>query len=261
MTRGDLPLFSPGDAKAAGMWYTLLTIQSGRKCFMPQKTGFHGQVSDSFRAALFLILSGGFQDAYTYCNRGRVFANAQTGNIVLMSTHLFEGQWGEAVKYLIPLAAFILGTVASEWMHIRLKGCHRLHWRQTVLLLEMGILLAVPFLPHGLDPLANGLVSFVCALQLQAFHKIRGHAYASTMCIGNMRSGTEALCTYLHTRDKAFLHKSLTYFAVIGVFAVGAGLGSYMTNRLGEGALWVCCGLLLVSFLMMFARETPEQTR
>ena len=79
---------------------------------MPQKTGFHGQVSDSFRAALFLILSGGFQDAYTYCNRGRVFANAQTGNIVLMSTHLFEGQWGEAVKYLIPLAAFILGTVA-----------------------------------------------------------------------------------------------------------------------------------------------------
>lgn len=126
---------------------------------MPQKTGFHGQVSDSFRAALFLILSGGFQDAYTYCNRGRVFANAQTGNIVLMSTHLFEGQWGEAVKYLIPLAAFILGTVASEWMHVRLKGCRRLHWRQTVLLLEMGILLAVPFLPHGLDPLANGLVS------------------------------------------------------------------------------------------------------
>lgn len=226
---------------------------------MPQKTGFHGQTSDSFRAALFLILSGGFQDAYTYCNRGRVFANAQTGNIVLMSTHLFEGQWGEAVKYLIPLAAFILGTVASEWMHIRLKGCRRLHWRQTVLLLEMGILLAVPFLPHGLDPLANGLVSFVCALQLQAFHKIRGHAYASTMCIGNMRSGTEALCAYFHTRDIAILHKALTYFGVIVLFALGAGFGALLTNVFSVRAIWFSCALLTISFFMMFIKETEAK--
>lgn len=40
----------------------------------------HGQMSDSFRAAVFIILSGGFQDAYTYFCRGEVFANAQTGN-------------------------------------------------------------------------------------------------------------------------------------------------------------------------------------
>ena len=218
-------------------------------------------MSESMLTAAFVVLSGGLQDAYTYLCRGQVFANAQTGNIVLFSAYLFEGAWDHCLRYLIPVLSFMAGIFAAECIHRRFKHMEKVHWRQTVLLLEMGILLAVPFLPHGLDPLANGLVSFVCALQLQAFHKIRGHAYASTMCIGNMRSGTEALCTYLHTRDKAFLHKSLTYFAVIGVFAVGAGLGSYMTNRLGEGALWVCCGLLLVSFLMMFARETPEQTR
>lgn len=27
---------------------------------------FHGQMSDTFRAAVFVTLSGGFQDAYTY---------------------------------------------------------------------------------------------------------------------------------------------------------------------------------------------------
>lgn len=32
----------------------------------------HGQMSDSFRAAVFIILSGGFQDAYTYFCRGEV---------------------------------------------------------------------------------------------------------------------------------------------------------------------------------------------
>ena len=40
---------------------------------------FRGQMSDSFRAAVFIVLSGGFQDAYTYTCRGEVFANAQTG--------------------------------------------------------------------------------------------------------------------------------------------------------------------------------------
>lgn len=39
---------------------------------MKLKNGFHGQMSDKFRAAVFIILSGGFQDAYTYCCRGSV---------------------------------------------------------------------------------------------------------------------------------------------------------------------------------------------
>ncbi len=42
-------------------------------------------MSDSMLTAFFIILSGGLQDAYTYCCRGKVFANAQTGNIVLLS--------------------------------------------------------------------------------------------------------------------------------------------------------------------------------
>ena len=42
-------------------------------------------MSDSMLTAAFIILSGGLQDAYTYLCRGKVYANAQTGNIVLLS--------------------------------------------------------------------------------------------------------------------------------------------------------------------------------
>ena len=38
-----------------------------------------GQMSDSMLTAVFIILSGGLQDSYTYLCRGKVFANAQTG--------------------------------------------------------------------------------------------------------------------------------------------------------------------------------------
>jgi uncharacterized membrane protein YoaK (UPF0700 family) len=38
-----------------------------------------------FIIAVFFTLAGGFMDAYSYLARGHVFANAQTGNIVLFA--------------------------------------------------------------------------------------------------------------------------------------------------------------------------------
>ena len=215
----------------------------------------HGQMSDSFRAAVFIILSGGFQDAYTYGCRGEVFANAQTGNIVLLSTALFQQEWPTAMKYLIPVGALLVGTAVAELVHIRLKNYEKLHWRQLILIVEIVLLFVVGLLPDRVNALANALVSFVCALQVQTFHKVRGHAYASTMCIGNMRAGTEALCAYVRSRDREILRKAGTYFGVIAVFAAGAGLGRLLTEQIGLRAVWICCALLTVSFAMMFVPE------
>ncbi len=213
------------------------------------------QMSDRMRTAAFIILSGGFQDAYTYCGRGGVFANAQTGNIVLMSSNFFSGRFAAGIKYLVPIAAFLLGTAVAECVHRKWKYYRALHWRQIVLACEMAMLFAVGFLPQEANALANALVSFVCALQVQAFHKVRGHVYASTMCIGNMRSGVEALIGYFHGRDKAQRRRAATYFTVILLFAPGAGIGCIAAKRFGEKAIWVCCGLLAVSFALMFQRE------
>ena len=106
---------------------------------------------------------------------------------------------------------------------------------------------------------ANAVVSFVCAMQVQTFRKVRGHAYASTMCIGNMRSGTEALCAYFHTRDKEILHQTLTYFGVVLLFALGAGISSIATLHWGAGTIWLSCGLLTVSFLIMFIHDEEQK--
>ena len=81
---------------------------------MHLKTRFHGQMSDTFHAAVFVTLSGGFQDAYTYICRGQVFANAQTGNIVLLSAALLRGDWAVCLRYAIPLLSFVFGTMAAD---------------------------------------------------------------------------------------------------------------------------------------------------
>lgn len=218
----------------------------------------NGQMSDAFRTALFVILSGGFQDAYTYCCRGEVFANAQTGNIVLMSSAFFIGDWNTVLKYIIPVVSFLIGTAVAELIHVRFKPCEKIHWRQIILIIEIVLLFGVGYMPRRFNALANAVVSFVCAMQVQTFHKVRGHAYASTMCIGNMRSGVEALCAYFHVHDKAILRKALTYFGVIAVFAVGAGIGTVITKIVGDKSIWLCCLLLSVSFVMMFVSEEEK---
>ena len=218
-----------------------------------------GQMSESLLTAAFIILSGGLQDAYTYLCRGKVFANAQTGNIVLFSAYLFDGERGHCTRYLIPVLSFLLGIFVAECIHRHFKYMEKVHWRQLIILAEIVLLFAVGFLPQEVNTLANALVSFVCAMQVQTFRKVRGHAYASTMCIGNMRSGTEALCVYFHTHDREVLYKTLTYFGVIGLFAVGAGLGALLTAHFAERGIWASCGLLAVSFLIMFIHEEEEK--
>ena len=66
----------------------------------------HKQMSEAFLTAAFLSISGGLQDAYTYLARGNVFANAQTGNIVLLSQHIANGDLASTIHYLIPLSFF-----------------------------------------------------------------------------------------------------------------------------------------------------------
>lgn len=219
---------------------------------------FRGQMSDTFRAAIFVTLSGGFQDAYTYICRGGVFANAQTGNIVLLSAALLQRDWATCLKYSIPLVSFLFGTLLAEFIHFRFRNYRYLHWRQMVLGAEIFLLFCVCFMPHSLDPLANALVSLVCAMQVHSFHKIHGHVYASTMCIGNLRSAAEALGEYIHSHDPKALESARTYFGIILIFGAGAALGSYVTQLIGARAILGCCVLLLVSFVLMFARAEPN---
>ena len=106
------------------------------------------QMSEAFITSVFLALSGGFQDAYTYFTRDEVFSNAQTGNVVLMSQHFMLGEWQRGLHYLIPLLAFAGGVFFADCVQGKFKYANRLHWRQGILLLEILILFGVGFIPQ-----------------------------------------------------------------------------------------------------------------
>ena len=216
------------------------------------------QMSDSLLLNLLLAFSGGFQDAYTYIVRDKVFANAQTGNIVLMSTHFMVGNYGKGLRYLFPIFSFMLGVFIADTIQYKFKNAKILHWRQGIVLSEVAIMLIVGFLSQEHNMLANCMISFACAMQLFSFKKVHSNPYASTMCIGNLKSGVSALSTYLRTRNAIDLNKALDYFVVILVFAFGAGFGGNLSLLFNEKTIWISACLLIVGTIMMDLDRKPS---
>ena len=147
----------------------------------------HIQPSESLANGLLLAFAGGMMDAYTYLCRGQVFANAETGNLVLLGIQLAQRNWGRALYYLWPIMSFALGVLLTEWLRSHFTPLPGLpHWRQLVLVVECGGLLLVSLLPVGpLDWLANVIVSFVSAMQIESFRKFEGLLLCHPpLCVG-----------------------------------------------------------------------------
>ena len=217
----------------------------------------NNQMSETFRLGAVLALAGGFLDAYTYLVRGKVFANAETGNMVLLGVNLLNGQWEKALGYVAPILAFAIGVVVAEAIKKRVQE-RSLHWRQISLLAEMVILLVVCFLPQSMNNAANVAVAFVCAVQVESFRKVHGNAFATTMCTGNLRSGTERLWQFLQSGKRESLTQAGRYYGIIFFFIVGAALGSFTSGILAERAVFVPCLLLFAAFLMMFKKKKKQ---
>ena len=222
--------------------------------YMKQKTGL--QMSSSLPVMILLNLSGGTQDACSYFLRDHVFANAQTGNIVLMGCYLISEDLRNSIRYFLPVAFFALGVLMACLIHSRFRHTGKIHWRHLVLTLEIILLFIVGFIPGQLNWLANGLTSFACAMQVQSFRTVRGSAYASTMCIGNLRSGMDHF--YKAITEKEELKTAAIYLTAIGSFTIGAACGGHLTNHFSYRTIWISCGLLILCFLLMLIEEEDD---
>lgn len=211
-------------------------------------------MSQSYSVGLLLAFVGGYLDVYTYVCRGGVFANAQTGNMVLMAIGIAEGKAGMIVKYTLPILAFMLGVLVVEWVRHKYRFNTTIHWRQIIIALEILVLFSIAFVPSGVqDDLVNIAVAFVCSMQVESFRTFEGtSSYATTMCTGNLRTATEHLFYSGVNRDRAVCKKSLKYYGIIVIFIVGATTAMLTTKACGEKSILIACFLLMLVFMMMF---------
>lgn len=215
------------------------------------------QISDSIPCGILLALSGGCMDAYSYLFRDHIFANAQTGNMLLFGVNLANGDIFEALRYLWPVLAFTAGIILSDIINQK-SSVIRIHWRQISVLVEAVILAIVSFMSVELNPVANVMISFACGIQVESFRKIHGNSIATTMCIGNLRSGTYNLDRYLDTGENSYLRKAVLYYGVIASFVVGAVIESRCISFMGNKAILLSVLLLLSALIIMFRKADGD---
>ncbi len=222
------------------------------------------QMSETYLVAAILASAGGFLDAYSYLVRGHVFANAQTGNIVLLGMNFFERDWLECAKYLMPILMFVVGVLLADRMRIKLANSS-LHWRQHIILIEAVVLGAVTYLPigGGYDLIANTLISFVCSLQVESFRKVHSLSFATTMCTGNLRTATEHVSLYLTEKDSEHLKAAFKLYGIIAFFVVGVIIGSLLCTALERAGLIFVIFQLIAVFVLMFidVEKQEEQSK
>lgn len=217
------------------------------------------QMSESIELGIVLALAGGFMDAYSYVCRDGVFANAQTGNMLLLGVHISQGEFALALHYLCPVLAFAIGIALADIVRYHLQGKNLIHWRQISVFCEAAVLFGVSFLSQDMNLLANSLTSFACGIQVESFRKIHGNGIATTMCIGNLRSGTQNLCEFFHTGERRSAEKGMLYYGIILCFILGAVIGNAFVKVFAESAIRICSIFLLLAFVMMFVdREAAE---
>ncbi len=209
-------------------------------------------MSEALPLGLLLALTGGILDAYTYLNRGAVFATAETGNLVLLGVNLAMGHWLKVIYYLLPISSYAAGLLVTLAFHRRSDKLF-FHWRQFVVLTECLVVLLATIIPQGdLDPLVNCMIAFISAMQVQTFRKFRGCACATTMCTGNLRSGVEALYFHLADKEPGSLDRAKVYFGLIAFFVTGAVISSLLAPLFAGQAILVAILPLAASFLLMF---------
>ena len=202
------------------------------------------QISESLPIMILLTLSGGFMDAYSYLCRGEVFANAQTGNILLFGVNLSMGHWSKTLQYVCPVLAFAIGIAAAEFVRRKFTNRKHVHWRQIIVFCEAAILFGVMFIPQEFNLLANSLTSLACGAQVESFRKIQGSGMA-----------TQSICDYWFTKDKTAMEKGFLFFGIIAIFTIGAIMGNVSVRLFSEKAILVSSILLITAFSIMLINK------
>jgi uncharacterized membrane protein YoaK (UPF0700 family) len=200
--------------------------------------------------ACLLSLSGGFLDAFTYVGHGGVFANAMTGNIILMGVSAAAGDWRQALHHLPPLFAFMAGVFLAQAIRLPILRLGARWPALLSLILEIAVLAVIAFLPRGFPDIWIVLsISFVAAVQNSSFTRVRGLPYNSVMTTGNLRRFAEGLFTGVVPRhDPQVLGQAEVFGAICLAFLVGAVIGGLTAGWLHNAALAV--PVLVLAFVL-----------
>ncbi len=209
-----------------------------------------------------MMCIGGFYGGYTYSCRGGVFCNAQTANIVLFAMAVGQANWSRAIYYLIPMAAYLGGTVLSEYLPNTVKKHSHIRWDTVFVGFEMAVVLILGFIPESVPvQISQVLVNFICSMQYNTFRRAENIPMATTFCTNHVRQIGVYLVKWLrHRKEINLLKRSMYHTGMIFVFILGVIAATVLSKYFGIRAIWFAEILLTYTFFdLLHADLTKEK--
>ena len=225
-----------------------------------EKLNFKKLTSESVELGILLAIVGGFLDAYTFVGHGGVFANAQTGNVVLMGIEAATGKWGEAILHAVPVLAFVIGVIVAEILKKPSVSMFVPDAERAVLILEIAVLFLVGFIPYtGPNLIVTVAISFVSAVQVSSFRKLEGSTYNTTMITGNLRSSIHEIYNAVTKKDNKSALQAVRFSTINLSFLTGAVFGALLTSFIGVKAVWAAVIILICSVVLFGIDESKSK--
>jgi uncharacterized membrane protein YoaK (UPF0700 family) len=206
---------------------------------------------NSLRVAALLAAAGGFLDAFTYVGHGHVFANAMTGNVVLLAVSAVSGDGRQALAHLLPIVSFVAGVAAAGVLRLPRVSAWTRDPAVAALVFEIALLFALSWIPR--EGSSEGIVlavAFASAMLVTVFPRVDAFTYNATFTTGNIRQFAESAFLVAFSplpRDSALRRKPRVFAVLIGSFLVGAATGATTVARWHNRALVVPMTLLSVA--------------
>jgi len=201
-------------------------------------------------AGLVLLVATGFVDSYTFLAHGHVFAEAMTGNLVLIGIGVVQPEIVEFWRPLAAFAAFVAGVALLWAISARSRPGTRAPQVAT-LTFEVAVLVLVGFVPSSVPQVAIvAAIAFASGLQIAAFQRLGLAKFTTTVMTSNSLHAVNAALTAWASGSRQDRVVAGHLAAGLAAFVVGVFAGALLTNALDTHASWVAAGLFAISGLV-----------
>ena len=229
-----------------------------------QKTTDSQEFLECEKLWVYVVLMGiaGFYGAYTYSIRGGVFCNAQTANFVLFAMSLGNRHWSNAFYYLIPMTAYLGGSILSEAVAKPVKRFLMIRWDTLLIFIEIVTVIFLGFLPENAPyQISQITINFICSMQYNTFRRAQNVPMATTFCTNHLRQTGIALVHAIHhLEDTGGFRRMFLHLGMLSSFVIGGIVATVLCGFFLGKAIWVTLlPLILLLIRLLYADLKKEK--
>ena len=209
---------------------------------------------------ILMIAVGGFLGAYTFVLKGGVFCNAQTANFVMLAVQIGEANWSRALYFVIPISAYLLGAVLSEFLPKRVNNLEILRWDTFFVGFEIIVVFILGFVPDDAPPqICQVAINFIASMQYNTFRQAKRVPMATTFCTNHLRQIGINLVKWFHKHNLSAKERLNMHVLMLLSFVSGGIVSTFLCTYLKGKAIWGAGILLLIVFIDLLHADLGEE--